>query len=316
MQRKDLTGEKFDKLTVIKTYWKRDNSGKVRARCKCECECGNIIDVDASNIKRKTGHSCGCDKRDKIIKYCGRKIDGQRFGRLVVLETLWEYQPPKVKCKCDCGKEVILRKADVQAGTTQSCGCLQSERVSESNTKDWTGFVSDYGVKILKPYKQNDKQQWLWECLCPWCGDIFYTLPIRVVNGHMSSCGCKRYSSGELLICNILKNNNINFIREYSFPDCKGESDHRLRFDFGVFDENDNLLFLIEYDGKQHFQPVDYFGGEESFERLVKHDNIKNQYCNDNNIILLRFNYLDDNNIIEETILNIINTTLTTAGCA
>lgn len=48
---------------------------------------------------------------------------------------------------------------------------------------------------------------------------------------------------------------------------------------------------VIEYDGRQHFQGYDYFGGEEAYKIRHRHDLIKNKYCEDNNINLLRIPY-------------------------
>ena len=61
-------------------------------------------------------------------------------------------------------------------------------------------------------------------------------------------------------------------------------------------------VFVIEYDGKQHFKPVDIFGGQDGFEETQLHDQIKTQYCKDNNIELIRIPYWEKDNI--EEILN------------
>ena len=53
----------------------------------------------------------------------------------------------------------------------------------------------------------------------------------------------------------------------------------------------------IEYQGKQHYEPILYFGGEDNFELIVKHDKIKKNYCVENNIKLIEISYLDFNNI-------------------
>ena len=58
----------------------------------------------------------------------------------------------------------------------------------------------------------------------------------------------------------------------------------------------------IEYDGQQHYKPIEKFGVEKAFEKTKFRDVIKNNYCKDNNINLLRIPYWDYNNI--EKILN------------
>lgn len=89
-------------------------------------------------------------------------------------------------------------------------------------------------------------------------------------------------------------------------------------FDFAVFDNHGSLSFLIEYDGYQHNKPVDFFGGESGFVIRKNNDNIKNDYCTDNNIDLLRIPYSMSLNDIELVITNELNNhciSVTTAGC-
>lgn len=105
-------------------------------------------------------------------------------------------------------------------------------------------------------------------------------------------------SKGEGNIAKILDKYNIKYIRQYKFKDCKNI--FALPFDFYLSDYN----ICIEYDGQQHFKPLDFFGGQESYEKIIKNDDIKNTYCKNNNIKLLRITYLDKN--IEDIILSFI----------
>ena len=70
-----------------------------------------------------------------------------------------------------------------------------------------------------------------------------------------------------------------------------------LRFDFAVFCEKGSLRNLIEYDGKQHFEPIEFFGGIESYNQLKVNDDKKEKYCKENNIKLIRIPYYDKDNI-------------------
>lgn len=304
LKRVDLTNNRYDKLLVKKMIYKPDSKGKIRSYCECQCDCGNTVTVLSDNIKRKTRHSCGCDKRERIIDSCGRNINGQRFGNLIVEETLWEESPPKVRCKCDCGNTVILRKSDVQSLHTRSCGCLWNKAITESNEKDWTNYVSDYGVIIKERSFKNMAGQWIWKCICPLCLNEFECLPAKILNGHTTSCGCKKSSSMEKYISKILDDNSIKYIEQYSFDDCVYKN--KLKFDFAIFNKKDELTCLIEYDGKQHYEPIEYFGGETAFQNQLVRDGIKTKYCLDNKIKLLRLNFEMNNNKIMEEITNII----------
>ena len=99
---------------------------------------------------------------------------------------------------------------------------------------------------------------------------------------------CQLMSIGEKEIESILLELNLEYKQQVIFDDCYHIKP--LRFDFGVYND-DNLLFLIEYQGKQHYEPVDFFGGEDSFEQQCIRDKIKVEYCNKNNIPLYAISY-------------------------
>jgi hypothetical protein len=93
--------------------------------------------------------------------------------------------------------------------------------------------------------------------------------------------------------------------REKTFEDCtnqgKGKVCRRLRFDFYLPEQNT----LIEYDGEQHFVQRGKFGSK--FDSLQQNDIIKNDYCNDNNIKLIRIHYKLPENKIEGELINALN---------
>lgn len=315
MNFKDLTEQKIGHLTIIgRAPNKIDSSGKARTMWYCFCDCGNpdIITVSGDYLKRSECPSCGCEaKKNKIEKNRINNI-GQKFGRLTIVDILWDEKPTKAACRCDCGNDYIGVKTDIVNGHTRSCGCLQSENTSVANTKDWTGYVAESGVKFIKQDHMNDKGQWVWECECPLCGSLFYELPAKVNNGHATSCGCRIQSLGESCVKSVLEDMGIEFHPQYTFDDCKYI--YVLRFDFGIL-HNGKLLGLIEYDGKQHFEPIEYFGGLDGFNKTKKRDQIKNTYCGIHNIPLLRLPYTLSFEEIKIK-LHEYYLSLTTAGCA
>ena len=128
------------------------------------------------------------------------------------------------------------------------------------------------------------------EIICPKHGS-FYQRP----NSHLSGNGCRKCheSKGERLIRIYLENKSISFKDEYKFKNCKNT--FQLRFDFYLPDYNT----CIEFDGMQHFKPTSHFGGEAYFKITQKNDQIKNKYCKDNNIKLIRISYKQMDNINE-----------------
>ena len=126
-----------------------------------------------------------------------------------------------------------------------------------------------------------------WICKCK-CGDIDSYDRHQLISGSVHSCGCSRYSKGEDKISQLLKENNIKFESQKYFTSCKiPESNQPLRFDFYLPDYNT----IIEYDGKQHFKPIQYFGGEEGFKKRQFYDSFKNNWCKQNNIKIIRIPY-------------------------
>lgn len=312
MKLKDLIGQKFGKLTVLYRVESKISGGRKRTMWHCICECGNEIDASSDYLKKSKCPSCGCEaQKSKIEKNRINNI-GEKFGRLTIMDILWDEDRAKAVCKCDCGNNYIGIKSDIVTGHTQSCGCLQSENTSIANTKDWTGHVSDYGIEFIRQHHMNNKGQWLWECRCGICGNLFIALPAKINNGHITSCGCRIQSAGEEYIERLLNDMKLEFETQYTFEDCKYIN--LLRFDFAIM-QNRKLLGLIEYDGKQHFEPIEFFGGQEGFEEIKKRDIIKNAYCKSKNIPLLRLPYTLSTEEIKQQIYEYY-LSVTTAGCA
>ena len=96
------------------------------------------------------------------------------------------------------------------------------------------------------------------------------------------------------MVSNILTNFNIEFEIQKIFNDCKDKRE--LPFDFYLNDYN----ICIEFDGRHHFESIDYWGGENKLKYTKEHDNIKDEYCKNNNIKLIRIKFdLDKENVIK-----------------
>ena len=120
------------------------------------------------------------------------------------------------------------------------------------------------------------------------------------LSNHLQGKGCPicKESFGERMISKILEDMKIKFDKQFKFKDCKFKNE--LKFDFFL----PEMDCCIEYDGIQHFKPIDRFGGKEEFEKVKIKDKIKDGYCRKNNIHLIRINYLDN---IEEKLKSSIN---------
>ena len=234
-----------------------------------------------------------------------RMIDmtNKKINNLFVLERAENNKQGKAqwKCRCDCGNIVIVDGSSLRSGHTKSCGCLQRNRTSESCKINIVGqTIGNFTVLEYQQKQYQDKGRSKWKCRCNLCGneEVYLTTDNMKIQ---FSCGCSIESKGELKIKQLLNENNIYFIQEKRFSDCKFEdTGHVARFDFYL----PNLNYIIEYDGVQHFQQGNgVYDNEEKFIKTQQHDNIKNQYCKDNNIGLIRIPYTHYDNISIEDLL-------------
>lgn len=129
------------------------------------------------------------------------------------------------------------------------------------------------------------------------CNNVFQMQIHNLCINKRTCTFCQTKQSGEDKIVEILTENNIYFEREKIFKELG-----RLRFDFFLPEYNT----LIEYDGIQHFKPIDFFGGESQLEYVQSNDSKKNQFCTDNNIRLVRIRYDEP---IDSKVLEIFNKT-------
>lgn len=111
-------------------------------------------------------------------------------------------------------------------------------------------------------------------------------------------------SKGEIKIHEILEQAGLPFEEEYSFPDLVSSTGRELRFDFAVFDDDGGLMFLIEYQGVQHYQPKGKFGGFEGLRKQSYNDMLKREYCKKHNIILVAIPYTDELKMDYDYIMN------------
>ena len=220
-------------------------------------------------------------------------LTGQRFGKLVALER----GPDRIcgnrkivtwKCQCDCGKIVFTRSDGLRNGTSKSCGCgrIGKRLIDEIGNK--------YGkLTVIERVGADSDHKATWLCKCD-CGGTVITTGKRLRNGACTSCGCNT-SVGNLLVSNYLTKNNIKYKKEYTFNDLLSDKKARLRFDFGIFNRNNELVGLCEYNGEQHY--IDKGNGfytKENLSILHKHDERKNAYCKEHNIPLLIIRYDED----------------------
>lgn len=123
---------------------------------------------------------------------------------------------------------------------------------------------------------------------------------------HLRGQGCPicQESTGEKLVSTILEKQEVKFLKQHKFVDCtnkkQGRYCRKLPFDFYI----PELNVCIEYDGRQHFEPIIGLGGENAFKNQKIRDKIKTEYCEENGIKLIRIPYTMNKEDIEPYILS------------
>lgn len=156
---------------------------------------------------------------------------------------------------------------------------LQFLFVKELPSRRFAEKISRYG--IFSYLLDGDKPQKEFECQLG-----------HVLTGKYTGIGA---SSAEATFEKALNELKILYYSQFSFEDLVDKN--ILRFDFAIPLKEDKIL-LIELDGEQHVKPVAFFGGEESFDTIRFHDELKNKYVDSHdNLLLIRISHTEFSNI-------------------
>lgn len=227
-------------------------------------------------------------------------LTGQTFGLWKVLNktdkrgadgsVMWE-------CEClGCGSLHLINGSNLRNGhSSKGCPSCRNRNQRLGNGKN----LKNQKFGLLTALEATEERKFnciVWKCQCK-CGNITYVSTNSLTSKVTQSYGCL-VSKGEKKISDLLTQANIFFEKQKKFIDCK-DKDY-LRFDFYVNNE-----YLIEFDGVQHFSWGRCWNGDNK-EDIKRRDAIKNNYCLQNNIPLIRIPYwkietLNLNDLLLET---------------
>lgn len=230
------------------------------------------------------------------------------------------YKERKVRCLCpvcekpfDTDLRRVVRKDSATKKAVSKCPeCSVKEnnkRIAEIGRQTVPNLLGQTIGKLTVINKAPflggaHKRSVMWECKCS-CGNpnSIFVSTSDLIRKHVKSCGCIK-SNGERLIKESLQKLNIKYKQEYIFKNCiNPKTNQKLKFDFYLPDYNT----CIEYDGEQHFKYSNNgWNNKENFEKVQYRDNVKNQYCEEHNIRLIRIPYTDEDKINAEYILSLL----------
>lgn len=231
------------------------------------------------------------------------KMIGQTFGQLTVLSFAPKREELasrclRYTCQCSCGNIIEVNGNSLRTGHTTSCGCSRRG----TTIKDLIG--QKFGYLTVQDFAYTNKEhRAVWNCRCE-CGNIIQVSSHELLSNTVISCGCAKQSLGEKRVEELLKQLHINYISQYRIDECKNKK--TLPFDFAVFDSQQNLICLIEYQGEIHYKSTGGWNTVERLQQQQERDSIKEKYCQENNIKLILIPYTDYNLLDENYLRKVI----------
>jgi len=251
------------------------------------CACGRVATISYNgfigSITKK------CIKCQNDIGHAKRRISMDTVKKTytdagcTLTTTTYTGTHQKLSFICSCGRThqktyTNFRKAPF----CNKCGRKQSADNHRYSYEYVNAYFKEHGCKLKSETYISSTIKLEYICVC---GSTSWIGFMQFKNGHR--CGCIK-SKGEKILKDALEKLGFKLDPQHKYDDCRYMN--VLRFDFYVT-TNDNISFLIEFDGIQHFKPVIRFGGEQRFRNQIKIDNIKNRYSINNRIPIIRISY-------------------------
>lgn len=265
----------------------------VQEMLEFECKCGERFFTTWSSFNNHKRHTCiKCSYKNRSEKV-RNVLTGKVVGELTVLE-IDEDKTNKTgkvywKCICSCGREKSISSSLLSTEKQKSCGCKApiNKYFTLDDVKKKTSEISDCKVLSTEYISAHKKLTFLCSC-----GKEFQRSWANFTNKNKRKCpSCvKKESSLEREVREVLEQMGEEFFQQHIFDECRNEM--VLPFDFYIQKKN----IAIEVDGIHHFEPIDYYGGEEQFKKQKIRDEIKNNFCKDNGIKLIRIPYWEVKN--------------------
>lgn len=192
--------------------------------------------------------------------------------------------------------------------------CAEKNYINTNHAKNLEGKI--FGGIVVGPadegYTDKFGLAW-WPCKCK-CGN-FEFIRSNVLQGTNRKNGIEKFacskcthtmSTNEQATENWLKQHKINYSKQTTFDDLYGTGGGKLSYDFTIKNTSGIIIYAIENQGKQHYEPIKFFGGEEQFKKQQIHDNLKRAYCKEHNIKLIEipYNYENLDDYLNQILVN------------
>lgn len=301
-----MTIEKFNKL-AFKTHkgiykYHLNNLNELKWSDKILITCnihGDFTQIISNHLRGAGCSSCGRIKqglnkrltKEEFIKK-SNKVHNNKYNYELVD---FKYNDDKVKIICP--KHGIFEQYVTHHFGKRKLGCPKCSYNKRSEDRRLTEeeFLSKLDDVIIENYSydlRNYKNMLSKIDITCKIHNISYKQTVQsFIKGNLGCKKCNTTSLGELKIKKFLESNNINFIQQHKFKDCKNK--RPLPFDFYIPEYN----AVIEFDGMQHYRKSTRDTKNENLKIRQIRDNIKNKYCKNNQIPLLRIPYWESQNV-------------------
>lgn len=277
----EVEGLAGNEYTVIGTYTKGHDKIKLKHNI-----CGYIYDQRASAFL----YGARCPKCANNLPKTNNQFEEQVYelvkDEYIVKSKYISFHQKVTMYHQECGTEYEVSPAHFLINGRRCPRCNGGVRLNDTEFKKYVQMTTGDEYEVLDEYKNNKTHVTMEH---KECGTIWKIRPDNFKSGKR--CPYCNQSRGEKKIEDILKENKIDFERQYKIKECKNK--RALPFDFAIFKDN-QLTHLIEFNGEQHYRIVDYFGGQRGYLMRIKNDEIKKTFCKENNIPLLIINCNDN----------------------
>lgn len=275
-----------NKLKESSLLYECVSSEYINARTKLDFKClrcDRVFNTTPDNILR--GH--GCPYCAKIVSATEDEIRQKIGDRYIIKSLQFKNNSDTVllSCKEHGDFRIPVRRILKDCGC-QKCAALRAQTNQRKTTQQFLGEIQwrnyDEVYDFSKTVYVNAKTKIT--VICKKCGKEFSKDPRLFYHGTMKACPYCNYYAGEEIIKNILQENKIDYIWQYSF---KESEISRLSFDFYL----PGLNTVIEYQGMQHYKAVRCWGGEKRLKQQQTNDQRKRDYCKKNGIKEIEVSY-------------------------
>ncbi len=286
-----------DKYQLISRDYKQSNGNWV---CTFKClVCGESFQTRLNRL----------NERKTILCKCVKPLKSDLLGKTKGVYTIIKDLPPKPPkrdaywlCRCDvCGSEFEITTTNFNRHEHKVCP--HGENVSGAGRPPSLKIGDIFDQLIIISYLGDQH----WKCQCR-CGKECIKVTWQLTSNEYNSCPeCSNISNGEQKLIDLFQKMDIQYEYQKSFDSCRFPNTNSLaRFDFYLPDFD----ILIEYNGIQHYEYRENsksWNTKENYDKTLYRDNYKQQWCQENNKVLVVIPYTDYNQLDANYIQKIIN---------